>query len=91
MVDSRPPCFPGQGWHNTYRPVDLTTFNVSAPPGGIKELLIFDGFMNASVYMAGFEHAINTYFLHPNYYRAPTILPNGTVAQCGYFSIYQIE
>ena len=30
----------------------------------MKELLIFDGLMNSSVYMGGFQYAINTYFQH---------------------------
>lgn len=77
-----------KGWHATGRPVSAD-FKVSTPPGGTKMLMIFDGLMNAKVYMGGFQHAITTYFKRPNYYRAPTRLPNGTVAQCPYFSIYQ--
>lgn len=45
----------------------------------------------ASRYTGGFRYIVDTYFNHPNYYRVPTTLRNGTVAQCPYFAMYQLE
>ena len=47
--------------------------------------------MNASVYGAAFEYIASRYFTQPSYYRVPTVLANGTTAQCAYFSFYQPE
>jgi hypothetical protein len=47
----------------------------------IKELLIFDGYMNRTVYNNAFKYIAKKYFTLPNYYRVPTLLPNGTTAQ----------
>lgn len=54
-------------------------------------LLQFDGFMNASVYVGAFQHVAKTYFTRSNYYRVPTTLANGTVAQCCYYAMYQMN
>eukprot|EP00041_Stephanoeca_diplocostata_P006759 m.93001 g.93001 ORF g.93001 m.93001 type:complete len:334 (+) comp16527_c1_seq4:105-1106(+) len=54
-------------------------------------LLQFDGFMNASVYLGAFQHVAKTYFTRSNYYRVPTTLANGTVAQCCYYAMYQMN
>lgn len=87
-----------KGWNGCYRtnpelqPVHVNegarAINVDKGPN---LLLQFDGFMNASVYTSAFQHVARTYFVNPNYYRVPTKLANGTVADCAYFAMYQME
>ena len=54
-------------------------------------LNIFDGFLlgDASIWRAGLDYISQRYLGLDNYYRVPTKLPNGTLAQCGLLSIYQ--
>ena len=47
--------------------------------------------MNASVYTAAFTNLVTKYFVRPNYYKVPTVLANGTTADCAYFAIYQMS
>eukprot|EP00054_Salpingoeca_dolichothecata_P012853 m.71386 g.71386 ORF g.71386 m.71386 type:complete len:430 (+) comp20159_c0_seq5:10-1299(+) len=67
------------GWHATGRKNDVPDRNM---------LLIYNGFMNASVYEAAFEYVTSTYFTKSNYYKLPTKLSNGTTADCCFFSFY---
>jgi hypothetical protein len=48
-------------------------------------------YMNSSVYLGGFKSMISKYFVHPNYYKVPTVLRNGTIADCAYFAVYQFS
>ena len=76
-----------RGWHGTYRASpDVPPIGPGADPN---MLLMFDGYMSAQVYRNAFAYIAKTYFTQPNYYRAPTRLANGTVAQCCFFSMYQ--
>ena len=54
-------------------------------------LLQYDGFMNATTYEAAFVAIVDKYFSQPNYYKVPTMLKNGTVAQCNYYAFYQFN
>ena len=38
-----------------------------------------------------FRYIVKRYFSQPNYYRVPTVLTNGSVADCCFFSFYQPE
>eukprot|EP00037_Helgoeca_nana_P033810 m.419521 g.419521 ORF g.419521 m.419521 type:complete len:462 (+) comp31601_c0_seq1:62-1447(+) len=89
-----------RGWSSTGRapPAANPVIQPNEPHHGVTPdqaantlLLQFDGYMNASVYTGGFRYIVDTYFHHPNHYRVPTPLRNGTVAQCPYFSIYQLD
>ena len=51
---------------------------------------VTDGYMSAEVYRNAFRYIAKTYFTQPNYYKAPTRLPNGTRADCCFFSLYQV-
>ena len=51
---------------------------------------VADGYMSAEVYRNAFRYIAKTYFTQPNYYKAPTRLPNGTSADCCFFSLYQV-
>ena len=73
-----------RGWSNTYRT------GPSATPK-LPELLVFDGFMNSTVYNNAFAYIAKTYFTQPNYWRVPTKLANGSTADCAFFSFYQPE
>ena len=78
-----------RGWHNTGRAgPDVPANGPGVHPG---MLLMFDGFMTAAVYRNAFKYIAETYFTQPNYYKAATRLPNGTVANCCFFSMYQPE
>jgi hypothetical protein len=68
-----------------------TSVHEPQPTGSVQELLVFDGFMNRTVYNSAFKYIAKNYFTQPNYYRVPTLLPNGTTAQCCFFSFYQPE
>ena len=46
--------------------------------------------MSAEVYRNAFRYIAKTYFTQPNYYKAPTRLPNGSTADCCFFSLYQV-
>ena len=46
--------------------------------------------MSAEVYRNAFRYIAKTYFTQPNYYKAPTRLPNGSRADCCFFSLYQV-
>ena len=52
---------------------------------GVNMLMQFEGYMNSTVYGAAFKNVVDKYMGHPNYYRVPTRLANGTVADCAYF------
>jgi hypothetical protein len=91
-----------RGWHGTYRACPKSKEEVtevrsihepqpSAKASPARELLIFDGCMDDTVARNAFAHVAKTYFTQPNYYRVPTTLPNGTKAQCAFFSFYQPE
>jgi hypothetical protein len=74
----------GVGCRYRYRQPGAPAFGPGADP---QSLLIFDGYMGADVYRNAFRHIASTYFTQPNYYRAPTALPNGSTAQCCFFSM----
>ena len=77
------------GWHNTARSgPEVPPTGPDVHPG---MLLMFNGFMSAEVYRNAFKYIATTYFTQPNYYKAPSTLPNGTVARCCFFSMYQPE
>lgn len=95
-----------RGWHGTYRAKPNTEAEVYGdssvspgrtsihepqPSGKVEQLRVFDGFMNRTVYNNAFKYIARNYFTQPNYYRVPTLLPNGTTAQCCFFSFYQPE
>eukprot|EP00937_MAST-01D_sp_MAST-1D-sp2_P000780 g780.t1 len=96
-----------RGWHGTYRARPKaatgaggetvvgeggrTSIHEPQPSGPVQELLVFDGFMNRTVYKNAYEYIARQYFTQPNYYRVPTRLANGTVGQCCFFSFYQPE
>jgi hypothetical protein len=74
------------GWHGTYRqhpsltdsekPVRSSIYDPQ-PTGKPQELLLFDGFMNRTVYNNAFKYIAKNYFTKSNYYRVPTKLANG--------------
>lgn len=88
------------GWHATGRGVP-NPLPVVQPNEGIRAvnlghngpnmLMQFEGYMNSSVYQSAFHNIVDKYFSHPNYYKVPTKLTNGTVANCAYFAIYQMD
>ena len=89
-----------RGWSSTGRGFSDADTNVepNAPYHGVTPghsdntlLLQFDGYMNATVYTNAFHYVVDTYFTKPHYYCAPTTLSNGTVAQCPYFAMYQLD
>jgi hypothetical protein len=95
-----------KGWHSTYRskPNSPLTTNVAgtktsindpqpdfSKAGSVRELLLFDGFMNRTVYKNAYEYIAKTYFNQPNYYRVPTTVANGSTVDCCFFSFYQPE
>jgi hypothetical protein len=92
-----------RGWHGTYRACpkskgqDTEVRSIHDPQPSVKggaapkELMIFDGCMDDTVVQNAFAYLAKTYFTQPNYYRVPTTLPNGTKAQCAFFSFYQPE
>ena len=47
--------------------------------------------MSGQVYRNAFKYIAKTYFTLPNYYKAPTVLANGSTADCCFFSFYQPE
>jgi hypothetical protein len=47
--------------------------------------------VSGDVYRKAFHYIARTYFTQPNYYKAPTLLPNGSTADCCFFSFYQPE
>jgi hypothetical protein len=80
--------FGSGGWHSTG----------SSGPGqavigrkcrGPAQLQMFSEYMDDQVYRNAFKYIAENYFTKPNYYKAPTKLANGTVADCCFFSIYQ--
>jgi hypothetical protein len=78
-----------KGWNGCYRgSKDEPTWG---PQAKLPQLQMFDGYMSASVYLKAFKYIARQYFTQPNYYRAPTVLPNGTTALCCFFSFYQPE
>ena len=76
------------GWHSTGHRYGAPIWG---PNASIAQLQMFDGFMSATVYRNAFKYIAKTYFTQPNYYRAPTKLPNGSTAECCLFSFYQPE
>lgn len=88
-----------KGWHSSGRPGQLAPIvqpgegprGIPGSGPGANMLLQYDGFMNASVYQGAFETIVDKYFTTPNYYKVPTMLPNGTKAQCNYYAFYQFE
>lgn len=87
-----------RGWHGTGRgppnplPIVQPGEGIRGVPagGGVNMLMQFEGYMNSSVYGAAFKNVVDKYMTHPNYYRVPTRLANGTVTDCAYFAIYQM-
>ena len=77
-----------KGWHSTYRAPGKPYFG---PNVSVQQLQMFDGYMTTEVYQTAFKYIAQNYFSKPNYYRVPTKLPNGTTANCCFFSFYQPE
>ena len=78
-----------RGWNGCYRHSKAAP--VYGPGSTLPQLQMFDGYMSADVYRNAFKYIAKTYFTKPNYMRAPTLLANGTTANCCFFSFYQPE
>jgi hypothetical protein len=78
-----------KGWHGCYRAPGAPIWGPGATP--LPQLQMFDGYMEPQVYRNAFKYIATTYFTKSNYYKVPTKLPDGTTANCSFFSFYQPE
>eukprot|EP01052_Picozoa_sp_SAG31_P043399 SAG31_NODE_7215_length_1753_cov_1.231560_2_plen_400_part_01 len=81
-----------RGFHGTGRPFDeeYAGGNV-APPILRDQLLMFDGWMEQSVYEAAFEHIATKFFTLDNYYTVPTKQRDGSIKDCVLFAVYILQ
>lgn len=69
------------GWHGSYR---------TAPDDHrIRQLLMYDGFMNSSTYNAALAYVVDKYMTRPNYLKVETLQHDGSIKNCSLFSFYQ--
>lgn len=83
--------FKGQPARNDTKPKEGPRGVPESAGSAVNLLLQYDGFMNTTVYTKAFTNIIEKYFKQPNYYKVPTKLANGTIAQCNYFAFYQFS
>eukprot|EP00730_Choanoeca_flexa_P013777 TRINITY_DN5699_c0_g1_i1.p1 TRINITY_DN5699_c0_g1~~TRINITY_DN5699_c0_g1_i1.p1 ORF type:complete len:418 (+),score=66.87 TRINITY_DN5699_c0_g1_i1:103-1356(+) len=71
------------GWHGSYRSSPTDT--------RMRQLLMYDGFMDNTTYTAALRYVVDKYMTKPNYLKVETLQNNGSIANCSFFSFYQAE